>query len=188
MSSERAERHGRRLILCGLLIALAWVLAPTRSTAKARNAATAEAGRSVPGVPWHGGDEVRQGQKIFTSIPRNMRPARMRFWVAPDCHTTIKDFPHPAKIAKVQCATCHADEVKAYAGSVHAFLGETACATCHGSVHELTAAAANLARQMRGVPCRRSERICRRASTGRRRRRAIPMHLSANPATDPFMT
>jgi len=59
-----------------------------------------------------------------------------------DCHTSIKDFPHPAKITKVQCATCHEDEVKAYAGSVHAILGETACATCHGSVHELTSAAA----------------------------------------------
>jgi len=59
-----------------------------------------------------------------------------------DCHTAIKDFPHPAKIAKVQCVTCHADEVKAYAGSVHAILGEKSCATCHGSVHELTSAAA----------------------------------------------
>ncbi len=61
-----------------------------------------------------------------------------------DCHTAIKDFPHPAKIAQVQCATCHAEEVKAYAGSVHAILGERACATCHGSVHELTSAAALL--------------------------------------------
>jgi len=59
-----------------------------------------------------------------------------------DCHAAIKDFPHPAKIAKVQCVTCHADEVKAYAGSVHAILGEKSCATCHGSVHELTSAAA----------------------------------------------
>jgi len=61
-----------------------------------------------------------------------------------DCHTAIKDFPHPAKITKVQCTTCHADEAKAYAGSVHAILGETACSTCHGSVHELTSAAALL--------------------------------------------
>lgn len=38
MSSKRAERRGRRLIACGLLIALAWVLAPTRAAAKARNA------------------------------------------------------------------------------------------------------------------------------------------------------
>ncbi len=59
-----------------------------------------------------------------------------------DCHTSIKDFPHPSKIAKVQCATCHEDEVKAFVGSVHAVLGETACSTCHGSVHELTSAAA----------------------------------------------
>src|ERR1035438_3060708 len=23
-----------------------------------------------------------------------------------DCHTSIKDFPHPDKVAKVQCSTC----------------------------------------------------------------------------------
>jgi cytochrome b subunit of formate dehydrogenase len=57
-----------------------------------------------------------------------------------DCHTAIKDFPHPAKIAKVQCATCHADEAKSFPASVHSILGESACASCHGSVHELTTA------------------------------------------------
>src|ERR1035441_9115547 len=31
-----------------------------------------------------------------------------------DCHTSIKEFPHPAKIARVQCATCHADEAKSF--------------------------------------------------------------------------
>jgi formate dehydrogenase gamma subunit len=57
-----------------------------------------------------------------------------------DCHTDIKEFPHPSKIAKVQCATCHADEAKSAAASVHSMLGEPACASCHGNVHELTAA------------------------------------------------
>jgi formate dehydrogenase gamma subunit len=57
-----------------------------------------------------------------------------------DCHTTIKEFPHPAKIAKVQCATCHADEAKVFPTSVHSMLGESACASCHGNVHELTTA------------------------------------------------
>ncbi len=58
-----------------------------------------------------------------------------------DCHTDIKDFPHPSKVVKVQCATCHADEAKAFPASVHsAALGESACASCHGSVHELTTA------------------------------------------------
>ena len=57
-----------------------------------------------------------------------------------DCHTSIKDFPHPTKVAKVQCATCHADEARAFPTSVHSFLGDSACASCHGSVHELTTA------------------------------------------------
>ncbi|MFZ0800208.1 MAG: cytochrome b/b6 domain-containing protein [Terriglobales bacterium] len=57
-----------------------------------------------------------------------------------DCHTSIKEFPHPAKIAKVKCATCHADEAKSLPTSAHSILGESACASCHGSVHELTTA------------------------------------------------
>jgi len=62
-----------------------------------------------------------------------------------DCHTAIKEFPHPAKIQKVQCGTCHAEETTALPKSVHAALGEQACASCHGNVHEVTAAAAKLA-------------------------------------------
>lgn len=59
-----------------------------------------------------------------------------------DCHTAIKDFPHPAKIVKVQCATCHAAQVEDASKSIHgAVLGETACASCHGNVHELREAA-----------------------------------------------
>ena len=41
-----------------------------------------------------------------------------------DCHTDIKDFPHPAKVARVQCATCHADEAKAFPASAHSVLGD----------------------------------------------------------------
>ena len=57
-----------------------------------------------------------------------------------DCHTDIKDFPHPSKVVKVQCATCHADEAKAFPASAHSALGESACASCHGNVHELATA------------------------------------------------
>jgi len=57
-----------------------------------------------------------------------------------DCHTSIKEFPHPAKIAKVQCATCHAEEAKNFSTSVHALLGNSACASCHGNAHDLTTA------------------------------------------------
>ena len=57
-----------------------------------------------------------------------------------DCHTSIKEFPHPAKVAKVQCATCHEQEVKDFAASAHALLGENACESCHGNVHVLSTA------------------------------------------------
>ena len=41
-------------------------------------------------------------------------------------------------MAKVQCATCHADEVKAFQTSAHSVLGENACESCHGNVHVVT--------------------------------------------------
>ena len=57
-----------------------------------------------------------------------------------DCHTTIKDYPHPAKIPKVQCSTCHSDEAAALPNSIHSALGEQACQSCHGNTHEVKAA------------------------------------------------
>lgn len=58
-----------------------------------------------------------------------------------DCHTSIKDLPHPARIPKVQCGTCHTEQATDTARSIHAALGELACASCHGNVHEISVAA-----------------------------------------------
>lgn len=58
-----------------------------------------------------------------------------------DCHTGIKDFPHPTKIERVKCATCHAEEAAAVPNSIHSMIGIAACSSCHGSVHEIGAAA-----------------------------------------------
>jgi len=88
-----------------------------------------------------GGDKSDKGKDIYINPAKHAASAHAILGCS-DCHTAIKDFPHAAKIAKVQCATCHADEAKAYTGACNAILGETACATCHGSVHELTSAAA----------------------------------------------
>ena len=57
-----------------------------------------------------------------------------------DCHTAIKEFPHPAKVAKVQCLTCHADEAAHAKSSIHGSL-DVASQSCHGDQHEITAAA-----------------------------------------------
>jgi len=54
------------------------------------------------------------------------------------CHTDIKEFPHPQKIAKVECATCHSDEAAQLPNSIHGtVLDEKACASCHGNPHEI---------------------------------------------------
>ncbi|MGO9647388.1 MAG: cytochrome b/b6 domain-containing protein [Terriglobales bacterium] len=58
-----------------------------------------------------------------------------------DCHTTIKDYPHPDKVVKVRCSTCHSDEASHVAKSIHGALGEGACQSCHGDPHEVTASA-----------------------------------------------
>jgi formate dehydrogenase gamma subunit len=58
-----------------------------------------------------------------------------------DCHSTIKDYPHPAKVAQVKCATCHADEASHVPNSVHSALGDDACQSCHGNHHEVAEAA-----------------------------------------------
>jgi cytochrome b subunit of formate dehydrogenase len=56
-----------------------------------------------------------------------------------DCHADIVEIPHPEKLAKVDCSTCHSDEMAQYLQSIHgrALTGGDAdapgCADCHGS-------------------------------------------------------
>ena len=54
-----------------------------------------------------------------------------------DCHKDIKGYPHPDKIAPVECKSCHTDEVTALAGSVHAPASEHPCKSCHGNAHAI---------------------------------------------------
>jgi formate dehydrogenase gamma subunit len=57
-----------------------------------------------------------------------------------DCHATIKDFPHPDKVVKVRCLTCHTEEASHVSSSIHSMLGDVACQSCHGDPHEVTVA------------------------------------------------
>ncbi len=54
-----------------------------------------------------------------------------------DCHEDIKQYPHPDKIAKVDCKKCHADQASSLAGSVHADSKDHPCTSCHGSAHKI---------------------------------------------------
>lgn len=56
-----------------------------------------------------------------------------------DCHGTIKDLPHPDKLPHVQCGSCHEEEARIYATSIHGasqamgVSGAAKCWDCHGS-------------------------------------------------------
>jgi cytochrome b subunit of formate dehydrogenase len=59
------------------------------------------------------------------------------------CHSEIREYPHPAKIRKVDCATCHASQAADVSKSAHDALGSESCASCHGPAHD-TQTPANL--------------------------------------------
>ncbi|MGA8041422.1 MAG: cytochrome c3 family protein, partial [Terracidiphilus sp.] len=54
-----------------------------------------------------------------------------------DCHHDIKAYPHPDKIAQVECKTCHADPATELAGSVHSAAKDHPCTSCHGDAHAI---------------------------------------------------
>lgn len=63
------------------------------------------------------------------------------------CHAGIKEYPHPKRIAKVECATCHAEQAADVPKSVHGALGADACMSCHGSAHYTQSAAGVMPQQ-----------------------------------------
>jgi cytochrome b subunit of formate dehydrogenase len=78
-----------------------------------------------------------QGQKLAKSAHAGLP--------CDTCHESHEKYPHPAGIAKPECATCHRDQAGDYALGVHGQArkngneGAPDCALCHGSAHELLA-------------------------------------------------
>lgn len=54
-----------------------------------------------------------------------------------DCHTTIKEYPHPEQPAAVKCVTCHAEQASAIGNSIHAKASAHPCISCHGDAHSI---------------------------------------------------
>ncbi len=69
------------------------------------------------------------GQKFSDSIHGSLQ--------CNNCHADIKGYPHPDKVAPVDCKTCHADQATQLQGSVHADGKEHPCTSCHGNAHEI---------------------------------------------------
>jgi len=136
----------QRGLLYRVLLFLAWLLfCPCISTpvwARAQAKALSPLKQDESCLACHGQAGMTSGNGKNISIDPVRHAASVHGVLAcQDCHTSIKEYPHPDKVAKVQCATCHADETSHVGGSIHSALGEQACQSCHGNPHEVTAAA-----------------------------------------------
>ena len=136
---ERSNRSAWTSVPAGLLILFACFCLPSFARKQEKPAQPLKQDEAC--LACHG----QAGMKSEKGVDISIRPEKHAASVhgvlgCKDCHTGIKNFPHPATISKVQCASCHADQAADAAKSVHAALGETACASCHGNVHEIGAA------------------------------------------------
>jgi cytochrome b subunit of formate dehydrogenase len=126
----------------GLLVSIAFgfLLLPSSLPAQTKSAPT-----DTDCLACHGQKDVKSasGRSVFVDDAKHKVSVHSILGCT-DCHTDVKEFPHPAHVAKVNCATCHADESSDTAKSMHSILGTgiEACTACHGPAHDTTPAAA----------------------------------------------
>jgi len=96
----------------------------------------------------HGQQDLKSaaGRSVFVNGPAHSASVHGSLGCS-TCHADVKQFPHPARIAKVACSMCHAGEVSDLSKSVHSLLGSQSCASCHGSAHEIRAVSSVIPRQ-----------------------------------------
>ena len=118
-----------------ILLLLAFALMPLSLEAQTKGVPSR---RDEPCLACHGqpGFESSDGKNI--AINRSRHAASMHADVGcTDCHSSIKDYPHPVKVVKIHCSTCHSDETSQLSHGAHSSLGQAACQSCHGDVHEV---------------------------------------------------
>lgn len=126
------------LLLSGcILLVFGLIPAPVRAQAKAAHPLD----QDVSCLSCHGEAGMKSDKGKSLSIDPAKHAASVHGILGcTDCHATIKEYPHPAKIPKVQCSTCHADEASHVPNSIHGAVDVT-CLSCHGDPHEVAAAA-----------------------------------------------
>jgi len=135
------NRGARAAVPAGLLMALLTLFCPLQAAGHGGKQApplkqdeTCLACHGQPGMKSEAGKEISIDPAKHAASAHGSLACR-------DCHASIKEFPHPAKPAKVKCSACHAEESAAVPKSAHSALAESACSSCHGNVHEIAPAA-----------------------------------------------
>jgi cytochrome b subunit of formate dehydrogenase len=129
MGDERIGRFRRWALLVSAIFAFACF--PARLDAQAKPPSDSDC------LACHGQKDLEShsGRSLFVDASKQKASVHSILGCT-DCHTDLKAFPHPAHIAKVGCAACHAEEAAAMPNSVHSILGADRCTTCHGSAHD----------------------------------------------------
>jgi predicted CXXCH cytochrome family protein len=82
-------------------------------------------------VPTPGKQEVRKGGLTLYVDDGQFHSTVHRELHCTDCHTDVKDIPHPQRVRVVNCAQCHQEIVGQYEKSLHATVSNRLCFECH---------------------------------------------------------
>jgi len=119
-----------------LLLALGLALAFAPHPVHAQKAPEAEADPDADCLACHNQPDLKSdsGRSVFVDTAKHNASVHANLNCI-TCHTDIKEFPHPAKIAKVKCSSCHEEPADDISKSVHEVLSPEACSSCHGPAH-----------------------------------------------------
>ena len=122
------NRRSGLLLLFGFAVAIPVGAAQARKESGASADADCLACHSQPDL------KSEKGRSVFVDPEKHKASVHAEVSCT-TCHADIKEFPHPAKVTKVNCASCHAEPPGDVSKSVHGLLGAEACASCHGPAH-----------------------------------------------------
>jgi cytochrome b subunit of formate dehydrogenase len=129
-----------RALLCGAVLAAGWALGPSARADALTNDTCLACHEKVPPEKRTKDDDSDPAISILR-VAQFTKSVHGRL-LCVDCHVGIKDIPHDDKLPPAQCVSCHQDEARAYATSIHGMShamgasGAATCASCHGD-HEI---------------------------------------------------
>ncbi len=134
------ERRAGGTVLAGMLFCVLPQLLGAENHAHSGQAGPRTADRAC--LVCHGQPGLKSAKgKILSLSTARFAASAHGILSCTNCHTAIKEFPHPAKAPRVQCSTCHAQAAANVPHSIHAALGAEACQSCHGNVHAVSTGA-----------------------------------------------
>jgi len=86
----------------------------------------------------HGRRDVgsKGGRSVFVDPARHQASVHAEVGCT-SCHEGITGYPHPRRVTKPTCASCHEEPAGDVGKSVHGSLEAEACTGCHGGAHEV---------------------------------------------------